>query len=487
MKDKRILRPDQLKQACDPEIFTFDDTSQVTPLDTVIGQKRAVQAIDFGLNMQCPGYNIFVTGLEGTGKTTIIKDIVSQYAGSLPEPNDWCMVNNFKDVYRPTPIALPPGKAPVFSKQMRKLVNDLKKELPKAFESDSFNDRQKEIQKSHTEKTREMFEKLDGVAAEQQIKIVRTKSGIETVPLVEGQPISSEIFQKLSEEQRQEIESKMETIRAEVDTTFREANKVNQSMSSAMDKWAEKVSLFVVKHRIDLLRDEYAQVPDVLTYLDEVQGDIIENVNSFLPSSGEPTGMESLLGKSQEPSFRQYSVNVLADNRTTKGAPVIFEANPTYFNVFGRIEKRAYMGTLNTDFSLVQAGSLLEANGGYLIMEIESVLLNPFVWETLKRALRNKQLIIDDPASESSHGSSSLRPEPIPLEVKVILLGNYDLFQKLQTYDSKFNKIFKVRADFDHEVKRSAQTEQDYAHFIARVCKEKRPAPFPRPGGGRHG
>jgi lon-related putative ATP-dependent protease len=473
MKKKCELKLSDLRSTCDPKMFTFKNTSEVNPLDKVIGQKRAVQAIEFGLNMKSPGYNIFVTGIEGTGKSTIIRDIVRQYAKKLPTPADWCMVNNFKDEYRPKAISVTEKKATRFSKTVSKLIDDLKENLPKAFEHDSYQQKQSEIQKGYTDQQKEIIKKLEASASEHNIKINRTKTGYQTIPIAKGKPISPEEFLALPKDSQDEIEEKISLLQSEIDTTIRDINKINQSMGSEIEKLMQEIALFVVKQRIDVIRDEYKACKDILTYLDEVQADILENVQDFIASHEAKSPIEGLMFPAAKPSFLRYQVNVLVDQKDLKGAPLIFETNPTYQNVFGQIEKRAYMGTVTTDFTMVQAGSLLRANGGYLIMEIESILMNPLVWEALKRALQNKLLFIEDVSSTMGFGTSSLRPEPIPLEVKVILLGSYHLFHLLQNYDSKFNKIFKVRADFDHEVIKNNDTIQNYARFIARSCKEE--------------
>ncbi|MGB5993325.1 MAG: ATP-binding protein, partial [Desulfobacterales bacterium] len=290
--------------------------------------------------------------------------------------------------------------------------------------------------------------------------------------------ISPEEFLALPKEKQTEIEEKISLVQSEIDATIRDINKINQSMNSQVEKLMQEVALFVVKQRIDVIRDEYKAGKDILIHLDEVQADILENVQDFIASTEAKSPMEGLMFQAAKPSFLRYQVNVLVDQKNLKGAPVIFETNPTYQNVFGQIEKRAYMGTVTTDFTMVQAGSFLRANGGYLIMEIESILMNPFVWEALKRTLQNKLLSIEDVASGMGYGTSSIRPEPIPMEVKVILLGSYHLFHLLQNHDSKFNKIFKVRADFDNEVIKDDDTIQKYARFIARVCKEEELLPL---------
>jgi predicted ATP-dependent protease len=472
------LKPSELRCICDPKFFKFKDTSELDPLAEVIGQQRAVQAIDFGLNMKSPGYNIFVTGIEGTGKSTIVNDIVTTYAKTLPTPDDRCMINNFKDEFRPQAILAPSGKAGLFKKQMSRLIEDIKQRLPKAFENKSYQEKQTEIQKKYGDKQRDLFKELEKSAEKMNLHIQRTQTGYQAIPKIEGKPLGPDEFHALPEELKTQINKNMESIQAQMESTMREINNINQQAETVIEKLMQEVTLYVVESRLDILRSDYQKCSDILTYLDEVQEDIVENAKNFMPAKGQPTGLEALMPQAHKPSFQKYEVNVLVDHKYTKGAPVIFEANPTYNNVFGQIEKRAYMGTLTTDFTMVQAGSLLTANGGYLIMELESVLMNPFVWDSLKRALQNKLLYIEDVHTGMGYGTASLRPHPIPLDVKVILLGSYKLFHVLQNTDSKFNKIFKVRADFDKEVKRTEDTIQKYAQFIARVCKEEKLLPF---------
>jgi len=467
------LKPCDLRSVCDPGIFKFKDTSEVEPLDGVIGQERAVKAIGFGLSMKSPGYNIFVTGAEGTGRSTIVKDIVGRHAKKQPTPLDWCMVNNFKDQYLPRAIPVPRGKAAVFAKTMKNLIEDLKTQLPKAVTDESYLERQKQIKEKYAEQIRERHRKLDKYAEEKGFMVNRTQTGIQPIPLVDGKPISPEEFRQLSEEAQNTIDHNLRELRAQIENLVRDVSKINQTMQKDLNKLMEEIALFLVWGRLSVIKEEYKDCQEILTYLNEVRSDIVENVKDFLADQEPPDPMRAMLFQAQRPSFQKYEVNVLVDRKGADGAPVIFEPNPTYQNVFGQIEKRAYMGTLMTDFTMVKAGSLLLANGGFLIMEIESVLMNPFVWEALKRSLQNKMLEIEDVAASMGFGSASLRPQPIPLEVKVILIGGYYPFQILQNYDSKFNKIFKVRADFDFEVGRTDATEQQYANFIAKTCKEE--------------
>ena len=316
-----------------------------SPLDEVIGQTRAVEAIDFGLNMKSPGYNIFVTGIEGTGKSTIIRDIVGRHAKALTPPVDWCMVHNFKDEYRPEVIPVPTGRAIQFSKTMRKLIDGLKKVLPKTFEHESYQDRQTEVQQKYSDLKKEIFKKLEDAAAEKSIKVNRTKSGFQTIPIVDDKPISPEEFLALSQEKQAEIEENINAVQSEIDPTVREISQANQEMNAQIDKLMEEVTLFVVKGRIDIIKDAYKDCKDIMVYLSSVQADILENVKDFLPDLQKKSSFEGLMLQPAEPSFQRYDVNVLVRQKPLEGAPVIFETNQTYHNVFGQIEKKAHMGT----------------------------------------------------------------------------------------------------------------------------------------------
>jgi lon-related putative ATP-dependent protease len=387
-------------------------------------------------------------------------------------------VNNFKDEFRPKAIAVSLGNAVQFSKKMHRTIEDLKKQLPKAFENEAYLKRLSKIKNTYAEKQRKLFERLETFAARRNLQIEQTEADFQTIPIVDGKPITPEEFNTLPNKVKAEIEENLRMIQTEIESTAVEMDKTSQTLHSDVEKLMDEFALSVVKKHLDPMRKEFKSSKDIVEYLNTVQEHIVENFNLFIPSDQSDTQPGGQTLRPQVSSFQQYSVNVLVDRESTKGAPVIFESNPTYYNVFGRIEKRAYMGTINTDFTMVQAGSLLDANGGFLIMEIDSVIMNPYVWEALKRTLRTKCLQIEDIPEETGFSTTSLKPEPIPLDVKVILLGSYEIFEIIQNEDPRFNKIFKVRADFDSEVDRTPATIQQYARFIARVCGEENLLPF---------
>lgn len=474
-RDKCRLKPDDLRCVCDPSVFQFKDTSEVEPLSSVIGQQRAVKAIEFGLNMKSPGYNVFVTGTEGTGKSTIVKNIVSQAANKMPTPSDWCMVNNFSDEYRPEAMSIPPGKAIKFYRSMNRLIEDLKIRIPKEFEGDAFQEKFAGLQEEYNHKKKEILEALERKAKEKNLMVTKTPQGYQNVPVINGKPLSQEEFQNLSEEEKNKIKENVQQMQAETEAGMREIMKITKAQAKANEQKIQEEALFLVKDRIDLLREDYKECNEVLEYLNAVQSDILESLNQFVrPSEDKNPPPHNQFFDDQDASIlEKYKVNVLVGRVASEGAPVVYEPNPTYQNLFGRIEKKARMGTVSTDFTMIQAGSLLQANGGFLILDVASLLSNAYVWEALKRALQNRELVIEDPSVSMGYATASLKPEPIPLSVKVFLLGDYHIFQQLQNFDSRFNKIFKVRADFDYETEHNEETIHQYAAFIARVCIEE--------------
>jgi lon-related putative ATP-dependent protease len=476
------LTPSELRNTCDPSRFSFMDTSQLPPLDGVIGQERAVQAIEFGLNMRSPGYNIFVTGAEGTGKSTIVQGLVGRHARLLPAPDDWCLVNNFQDEFRPRAIALPPGRGPAFAKRIGRLVADLQKEIPRCFEEETYLQRLALLKGRSVSRQQRIFQKIERLAANRGLHLDSARKEFPILPVVDGKLLAPEEVQGLPRAPRAAIDANIAVVQAEIERAGRTIERINQQLRAEIERLMDDAVFALMQKRLQPVRKEFKGRREVLEFLEALQADIVENFNLFMPGDrGGPPAADELPVSPRAP-LQTYQVNVLVHRRLTGGAPVVFETNPSYSNVFGRIEKRAPVGLVNTDFTLVMAGSLLSANGGFLIMDIESLLMHPFVWEALKRALQTKRLHIEDLPEESGPGTASLKPEPIPLEVKVILLGSYEAFEGLQNFDSRFNKIFRVRADFDDEVAHTPAAEELYARFIARVCREEALLPFNRRG-----
>jgi len=453
------------------DLFDFKDTSELEPLDTVIGQERAIEAIDFGLNMKGSEYNIFVTGLEGTGKSTIVRKLLMTHAQKYDVSQDLCLVNNFDDAYCPVVIEMPAGSAVYFSQSMTQFIELLKTKIPDFFETSSFQEEQARIHKEYSNRQKEIFGKIEQQAQDHELSIVRTEADYQVIPIRDGHPMSEEVYQSLDEMVRKEFENNIGLIEKSLNEALPEVSKVGEEMKAVLKSLVASKTEFLISEQIDPVRYYFKDCKDIQRYLRRVKADIIDNIAMFLGSSGKEDAEGKKILEMAGSLVKRYQVNVLVDRRREKGAPVVFESNPSFHNLFGKIEKKPVRGAFSTDFTMVQAGSLLKANNGYLVINIEPLLMNPPVWESLKRALQNSKLQIEDMPDQADYGMPSLKPAPIPLNVKVILVGGYEPFRALQSTDSRFNKIFKVRADFDYEAKLNDENVYNYARFIARVCE----------------
>ncbi len=457
------------------KLFDFQDTSELEPLDSIIGQERAVEAIDFGLNMKGPEYNIFVTGLEGTGKSTIIKKLLIEHAQKYEASADLCLVNNFDDAYCPVVIEMPAGSAVYFSQSMIRLIEVIKTQIPALLEAPSFQEEQNIIHKETSNRQKELSDDVEQLAESTGFSIISTEAGYKVVPVSNGQPVSREAYQALDETVRQKMDENRVQVEEVLNKSLVEINKLGEEMKAVLKKLVTSKTEQLISEQIDPVRYYFRDCKDIQIYLKNVKEDIIDNIAMFLGVKGKEDSEGKKIMEMTGSLVKRYQVNVLVDRRREKGAPVVFEPNPSFHNLFGKIEKKPVMGAFATDFTMVQAGALLKANKGYLVLDIEPLLMNPAVWESLKRTLQNSMLQIEDMPGQADHGHGmpSLKPAPIPLKVKVILVGGYEPFKILQNADLKFNKIFKVRADFDYEAQLTDENGYNYARFIARICKKE--------------
>ncbi|MCP4720064.1 MAG: AAA family ATPase [Desulfobacteraceae bacterium] len=463
-----------LTRKSDTSIFSFKTTRELEPLDNIIGQKRAVEAIDFGLNMKSSGYNIFVTGHEGTGKSTIVKDILNCHAIQFDTPPDLCLVHNFDDEYCPVALEMKSGTAAIFARRMARFIENLKIKIPLSFESDGFQKEKKETKVKYTDRQKSIFAEVEHFAHTLNVGIMQVKEEYQAVPVNDGQPIPNEEYQAYDEKKKKKIQENLGQVQEKLSLALRDIGKLGQEMKKEYKKLVEKQAGMVVSRQIETMEDTFVHNLEIETYLKTIQTDIVENVALFLEARNSHAEKDLLL--MAEALVTRYQVNVLCDRKNEKGAPVIFETSPGFQNLFGKIENNQL--SVPTDFSKVRAGSVLKAHMGYLILEIEPLLINPYIWETLKNTLQNSALNIENLPGQSGMGITLLKPLPIPVDVKVILLGSYETFRRLQQADVKFNKIFKVRVDFDYEADLTRENEIKYARFIARACGAENMLPF---------
>ena len=470
------LRPEQLRCRCDGSMFTFRSTAEIPPLKGFVKQERPVRAIRFGLDITSPGYNIYVSGLTGTGKTTVIKRFLDDIASSMPTPDDWCYVYNFRDPNSPLAFSLPAGKARMFKYEMDDLVEHLKTEIPKAFESKEYERSMNALIQENQERQQSLFNQLAEKARALGFSIELTKVGVSLVPIIHGKAITPEQYEVLDEATKKEIERRRAELQQDINAFLRQVRDVNRESREQVNELNRRVGMYVVGTRIEGIREQFASFPHVAAYLDEVQNHILSHLDDFSEDSQKQESSSGSQIKLEAPAdpYLKYRVNILVDNTDLTGAPVIIETNPTYYNMFGRMERRAQLGTLLTDFTMIRAGACIRANGGFLVVNAHDVLMNFAVWETLKRMVKNREVRIEDLGEQYGIVPvAGMRPSPIPVDVKVIMIGTQWIYHLLYLLDEDFRKIFKVKADFDSEMRRDEKALDGYASFISSRCHDE--------------
>lgn len=475
-KEARELTPDELWQPLDPATFDFETTASLPGEITIIGQDRAVEAVDFGVSIDSVGYNIFALGHGGTGRTTTIRTLLDQAAAQQPVPPDLVYVNNFADENQPSAILLPPGTAARFRRDMQELVDDLLREIPRAFDSEECQDQREQILREMQEQHKQALARLEEEVNQEGFTLFTTAQGFAIAPVLNGQVLSPDAYQRLDSATRRAIEARQQELHEELGDTIRALRDLEKAAKRRLRAFDGEIANLAVGQQVDDLRQEYGHLDTVLQYLDAAQADMVENRAGFQQEDeGEGEGLSTVLHDEQlETLLQRYRVNVLIDHSQQQGAPIIVEPNPTYGNLLGRIEHRSEMGTLVTDFSMIKAGSLHRANGGYLVIEAEALLNNALAWDGLKRALKNHQIRTEEAGTQMQLVSTvTLEPEPIPLQVKVVLIGDPTTYYLLYEYERDFAKLFKVQADFGAEFGRTPESCWCYAQFIATRCQQE--------------
>ncbi len=483
------LPPEALYRRCDPAQFDFETTEGLDGEPVVIGQPRAVEAVRFGIGMRHEGYNIFAVGPAGLGRRSLVRHFLTREAAHRPTPQDWCYVNNFDEPRRPRALPMPPGRGSAFRDDMARLVDEARAALEAAFESEDYQMRRQAIEEEAREEEEKALEELQERAREKRIALLRAPAGFAFAPMKEGEDgevLAPEEFQSLPEEERKRIQTVIEQFQDELIKILRKAPRRMRELRERLRALNREVARYAVAELIDGLRERYADLDAVRAYLDAVEKDIIEHVDTFLQSrhtdgEADSTKESPDVENAWSLSMRRYRVNVIVDLGRSEGAPVVYEDNPHYKNLIGHIEHLARMGMLVTDFNLIEAGALHRANGGYLIVEARKVLAQPFAWEGLKRALFARKIRIETPGEATGLiGTVTLEPEPIPLDVKVVLVGEPELYYLLQAYDPDFPELFKVMADFETDMDRTAEQERRYAEMLARLAHREELRPLAR-------
>lgn len=476
LKNNLSLEPDVLKRIVDPTIFDFKTTEELPELKGIVGQDRGNSVINFGLHVDKTGYNIYIAGLPGTGKTTFANKLVREFANREAELYDWCYVYNFEDSYRPKVLQLPVGMGKSLKQDMKDFVENLRSDIPRAFNEDSYKKEKASIIQAFQEKSNELYKQLNDIAAKKGFVLRQSGSGIMTIPLVNGHPITEEQYHHLDKSIVDEIEKRTIEIQDKVIEFTNKIRELEKETKKTLETLDNRVALAAAGYHLDDLKERYKDCQNVLNYLDAVQDDILVNIGDFLQDDEDdfPNPMDILRRPEKSSNFPlKYEVNLIVDNKETKGAPVITADNPTFYNLLGKVEYENRMGVMITNFKKIKPGFLHQANGGYLIVHANDILTKSFAWEALKRSLLTKKIQIENIGEHSGlMATTSLNPEPIPLDIKVIIIGNLDIYQLLYHYDEDFSKLFKIKADFDTVMDYNEENLKLIASFIHTHCIE---------------
>lgn len=470
------LKAEQLYQHTNSDLFEFETTADLDGPVAVVGQERAIDAVRFGIGIQQQGYNLYALGPHGLGKNDVISQFIEERAAEEPTPPDWCYVHSFEQSYKPSALKLPVGRGVQLRDDMKQLLDELHAVLPAAFESEEYHAQRQAIEEELKERQESSFEELKEKAEERDIALVQTPSGLAFAPMRDGEVINPKDFLSMPEEDQKHVQEEIEDLQEELQRIMRQMPQWQKETRDRVKELKKEVATFTVAPLFDDLETKYEDLADVKSYLEDVRAHTIENVDDFLQKASDEENplaamMRGQRAASQPPSFNEYEVNLLVDNSHTEGAPVVHIELPTYQNLVGRVEHISQMGALLTNFTLIKPGALHEANGGYLILDARKLLQQPYAWDGLKRALRTKEIAIESLGQMYSLISTvSLEPKPIPLQIKVVLLGERLLYYMLVQLEPEFGELFKVMADFEDEMERTEENSQAVARLIASLA-----------------
>jgi len=481
------LPPERLFQACDPETLDFETTGELEDLAHMVGQDRAVEAVRFAAAMPVDGYNLFVLGPPGTGRHSFVREFLTREAAGRPAAPDWCYVNNFSEPHKPRALELPAGRGAKLRDAVAAFIAEVRTAIPAAFETEDYNTRRQSLEREFQEEQTRLFEEAQKRAGERGIRIIQTPTGVTFAPIRNGAVITPQEFEKLSDAEQKRLEEEVEQVGKDFQALMEGTPKRVRSLREQLRELDREVTVFAVGSLIDDLLASNGDLPEVIEYLKEMQADLIDNADLFRASHDQGANLMQLITgagahqQEQADPMRRYGVNLLVSNADSEGAPVVVEDHPAYVHLIGRIEHRAHLGTLVTDFQLIKPGALHRANRGYLVLDARKVLTEPFAWGALKEALHAGRVRIESLGQAYSMVSTvSLEPEPIPLDVKLVLIGERVLYYLLEAFDPDFSELFKVAADFDDRMPRTAENQRLMAQLLATVARRDKLKPLHR-------
>jgi lon-related putative ATP-dependent protease len=467
------LNADQLRKMCDIKHLPFKDTSEIEPLKGVIGQDRAIKALQFGLDVPYHGYNLFLCGPAGTGKTTLARDMAKKKASTREVPNDWCYVFNFRDPDRPRAISLPGGMGKKLVRDIDGMIHKVKQVLAKVFNGQDYELEKNQILTEFYEKTNKLYANAEQEARQRGFTITRSQNGFASVPLKDGHPITPEEFEELDEKQKFQLMERGRVIQELINEGIRQYRELERGIKESLRLLEQETARGAIAPLFFVLYDNYRDFQQIVIHLEEMQRDIIENLELFVEQEESQNPLILFKRLDKRHAMRRYRINLVIDNSDRTEAPVVVETNPTFINLFGTIEYEGEFGVLSTDFTKIRGGAIHRANGGYLILNFIDLIRNYMVWDTLKRVLKNREAAIESLyKSLSLGGAETLQPEPIPIDLKVIIIGEPFVYYLLKMHDEDFGKLFKIKVEFDTEMSRELEHINEYCSFISTTCRK---------------
>lgn len=464
-----------LKKYCNPEKLPFETTEELESISTGIGQERGIKALEFGLNVDIKGYNLYLEGPSGVGKTMYTKNYLDTIAKKKKTPNDWCYIYNFSNPNEPIAVSFPAGHGKEFKETMDQFIKDIKNDINSTFNNEDFEKEKNSIRQKFEQKRTALLEKLNKESAKYGFEVKTAQNGIYMMPVVDGKTLQEEEFEKLDDDVKKEYEDKSSIVQEQIISAISQIKTIEKEADLKIEEWQSNIALLTVNARINLIKSSYKRNKKINKFLDDIKQNILKNIAAFIeqkqPLNGQQMSQQPL---QQNKPWENYRVNLFIDNSELEGAPVIMDSNYSYHNIFGKLEYENYYGSLKTDHTMLKAGILQKANGGYIIFQAKDLLENQMCYNALKKALRMKETSIENTADQrSSMVMVSLKPEPIPLDIKVILIGNANIYHSLLAMDSDFRKLFKAKVEFEDDAPRTEENIVKLARFMHGFCEQE--------------
>lgn len=478
---KNELSYKSLKQKCDPDIFKFETTAELESIDTGIGQDRGIKALEFGLNVDVKGYNIYVEGPSGVGKTMYAKNYLEKISKKKKAPQDWCYIYNFENPNEPISVSLPAGQGKDFRDSMEAFIKDIRSDIRKTFNNDDFEKEKKLIKQEFEEKRSLLMEKLNKESLKYGFQVKTAQNGIYMMPVIDGKTIEEEEFEKLDESIKKDFEDKSNIVQQQIIEVISEIKEIERDQEKKVEEWQSNIALLTINVHINYIKSKFKKNKKITEFLNGIKKDILKNISIFVADDKQEKNGQSGSRQESPKPWLNYRVNLFIDNSNLEGAPVVMDSNYSYHNIFGKLEYENYYGSLKTDHMMIKPGLMHYANGGYIIFQAKDLISNGLCYDALKKALRIKELGIENAADQrSSMVMISLKPEPIPLDIKVIIIGDSGIYNTLLAVDSDFRKLFKIKVEFEDDAPRNVENMNKLARFIHGFCEQEELPPLDR-------